>query len=189
MIFLLIGCLFACKPSTQKQTVADAALKKQILTDSLRISPGKGIGRILLNGDVGNVSKILGRPDSSDAAMGSSLMVWYAGHNASGYETSVFARRNFGAKDEIISRIQKVLVTSPMYKTADHVGVGTTLANIKNSYDIKPTSNYNSKNGKVQVYTDLDKGISFEINEASNKCVGIVVHKPYDTASAYLDMH
>jgi hypothetical protein len=40
----------------------------------------------------------------------------------------------------------------------------------------------------VQVYTDMDKGISFEIG-TKNKCVGVVVHKAHDTASAYLNMH
>ena len=207
--------LFACNQSTKKQITADTTpqavdtgkVKQPILDDSIAkspastdtsttktvsayrlIGPGKGIGRILLNENIENVSLLLGRPDSSDAAMGSSLMVWYAKHNSAGYKTSVFSHRNMGAKDEIISRIQKILITSPEFKTAEGVGVGATRDEIKKTYDLKPTSDYKNKDGKVQVYTDMDKGISFEI-DASNKCVGVVVHKAHDTASAYLNMH
>lgn len=215
IILLLSTGLFACNQSSKKQTPADTTqqtvdtgkIKQPILDDSIAkrpattdtgtsktvsadrlINPGRAIGRILLNEDVENVSQLLGRPDSSDAAMGSSLMVWYAKHNSSGYKTSVFSHRNMGGKDENISRIQKILITSPEFKTADGVGVGATRDEIKKAYDLKPTSDYKNKDGKVQVYTDMDKGISFEI-DASNKCVGVVVHKAHDTASAYLNMH
>jgi hypothetical protein len=213
IILLLSTGLFACNQSSKKQTPADTTqqtvdtgkVKQPILDDSIAkspattdttktvsadrlISPGKGIGQILLNEDVENVSQLLGRPDSADAAMGSSLMVWYAKHNSSGYKTSVFSHRNMGGKDEIISRIQKILITSPEFKTADGIGVGATSDEIKKSYGLKPTGDYKNKDGKVQVYTDMDKGISFEI-DASNKCVGVVVHKAHDTVSAYLNMH
>jgi hypothetical protein len=94
-----------------------------------------------------------------------------------------------GSKDEIISRIQKILVTSPEFKTAEGIGVGALKKEIETDYILKPTDAYKIKGGKVQVYTDLDRGISFEIDSASNKCVGVVVHKPHDNASAYLNMH
>jgi hypothetical protein len=193
---LLLCCtaLFACKQPAQKQDsadttaqTADTAKAKASVTNKL-ITPGRSIGDIVLSEDVANVSQLLGRPDSSDAAMGSSLMVWYAGHKTDGYRTSVFAHRKMGDKDEIISRIQKILVNSPEYKTAEGIGVGSTADEIKKSYNLKPTSDYQNKNGKVQVYTDLDKGISFEI-DTTGKCVGVVVHQLHDTAVAYLNMH
>ena len=207
-IILLCGTLFACNQSSKKESTADTGRVQQpILDDSIAktpastdtsktktitatqlIIPGRSIGDIRLGEDVANVSTSLGRPDSSDAAMGSSLMVWFAKHNPAGYRTSVFAHRNMGAKDEIISRIQKILITSPGFKTADELGVGSTVDDLKKSYNLKPTSDYKNKDGKVQVYTDLDKGISFEIS-AAGKCVGVVVHKPHDTAVAYLNMH
>jgi hypothetical protein len=203
--------LFACNQPSKKGSTANTTdtghVQQPILDDSLAkslastdtgkiktitstqlIIPGRSIGNIQLSEDVANVSTSLGRPDSSDAAMGSSLMVWFAKHNPAGYRTSVFAHRNMGAKDEIISRIQKILITSPEFKTADGYGVGSTADDIKKSYNLIPTSDYKNKNGKVQVYTDLDKGISFE-TDAAGKCVGIVVHKPHDTAVAYLNMH
>jgi len=210
-IILLCGILFACNQSPKNNSTAGQSadtgkVQQPLLNDSVApspastdtgkikttttqlIVPGRSIGNIQLGEDVANVSATLGRPDSSDAGMGSSLMVWFARHNPKGYRISVFAHRNMGAKDEIISRIQKILITSPGFKTADGMGVGSPETDIKKSYDLKPTSDYKNKDGKVQVYTDLDKGISFEI-DASNKCVGIVVHKPHDTAVAYLNMH
>ncbi|MEN0056087.1 MAG: hypothetical protein AAGC65_20585 [Mucilaginibacter sp.] len=210
-IILLCGALFACNQSPKKDSAADQSadtgkVQQPLLNDSTApspastdtskikttstqlIVPGRSIGNIQLNEDVANVSTTLGRPDSSDAAMGSSLMVWFAGHNPAGYRTSVFAHRNMGAKDEIISRIRKILITSPAFKTAEGLGVGSPEADIKKSYDLKPTSDYKNKNGKVQVYTDMDKGISFEI-DATGKCVGVVVHQLHDTAAAYLNMH
>jgi hypothetical protein len=195
ILLLLSASLCACNQSTQKQNTADTTAHAadtgaaKLAPTDLLITPGRGIGRIFLNGNIENVSAFLGRPDSSDAAMGSSLMVWYAKHNASGYKTSIFSHRNMGNKDEIISRIQKILVTSPEFKTAEGVGAGTSIEDIKKNYDLKPTDTYKVKDGKVQIYTDLDKGISFEIDSASNKCVGVVVHKPHDNASAYLNMH
>jgi hypothetical protein len=210
-IILLCGSLFACNQPSKNESTASTAdtgkVQQPILDDSLAkspastdtnktktitatqlIIPGRSIGNIQLGEDVANVSTTLGRPDSSDAAMGSSLMVWFAKHNPAGYRTSVFAHRNMGAKDEIISRIQKILITSPEFKTAEGFGVGSPEADIKKNYDLKPTSDYKNKDGKVQVYTDLDKGISFEI-DAAGKCVGVVVHKPHDTSVAYLNMH
>ncbi|SEO88818.1 hypothetical protein SAMN05192574_11562 [Mucilaginibacter gossypiicola] len=152
------------------------------------ITPGKSIGYIVLNDDVKNAIKRLGKPDSSDAAMGSSLMAWFANHNPAGNRTSVFAHHNMGGKDEQVSYVQKILVTSPQFKTGDGIGVGSSKQEIQKNYTLKPMSTYSSKSGKVQVYTDLAKGISFEI-DGSGKCVGVVVHKANDTAVAYLNMH
>ncbi|SDE79052.1 hypothetical protein SAMN05216464_109203 [Mucilaginibacter pineti] len=216
LILLLAASLAACNSSTKKQETTDTnqqvqtadtaaksptdttAASKMVTKDTSLtalvpadqlITPGKSIGHIAIGDDVQAATKLLGRPDSSDAAMGSSLMVWFAKHDVNGYRTSIFSHRNAGGADEAISRVQKILVTSPWFKTASHAGVTSPIDSIKHNYTVKPTSTYKLKGDKVQVYTDLDKGISFEINTATNKCVGVVVHKAYDTASAYLSMH
>lgn len=175
--------------TTVHHTMApDTGTSNTSQTDWL-ITPGKSIGHIILNDDVQNVMKQLGKPDSSDAAMGSSLMVWFADHhNPAGNRTVVFAHHNMGGKDEQVSHIQKILVTSPQFKADDGVGAGSTKQEIQKTYTLKPTSTYSNKNGEVQIYTDLAKGISFEI-DGSGKCVGVVVHKANDIAVAYLNMH
>jgi hypothetical protein len=152
------------------------------------ITPGKSIGHIVLNDDAQNVINQLGKPDSSDAAMGSSLLVWFAGHNPAGNRTAVFTHHNMGGKDESVNHVQKILVTSPKFKTGDGVGVGSSKQEIQKTYTLKPTATYSKAGGKVQVYTDLAKGISFEI-DSNGKCIGVVVHKANDTAVAYLNMH
>jgi hypothetical protein len=165
---------------------SDTSVAKTSQSDWL-ITPGKSIGHIVLNDDVQNTIKQLGKPDSSDAAMGSALMVWFAKHDPAGYRTAVFSHHNMGGK-ETVSHVQKILVTSPQFKTNDGLGVGSTKQDIQKIYTLKPTGNYTKKAGKVQVYTDLAKGVSFEI-DGSGKCVSVVVHKANDTASAYLNMH
>lgn len=217
VLILLIAGLFACNSSTQMQTapdsaktgtsdtsltssvaVQDSATNKLIASDTSTsqtvpadrlIMPGKGIGHIMVNEDIETAIKLLGRPDSSDAAMGSALMVWFAKHDRKGYRTSVFAHRNMGGKDEAVSRIQKILISSPWFKTADGVGVGSSLAAIKKGYTVKSTLGYNTQTGKVEVYTDLDKGISFEVDKTGDKCVAVVVHKAHDTAATCINMH
>lgn len=195
IIISIAVCLLACGNNSKKETTLadtnkvpkDTGAANTTQPDWL-ITPGKSIGHIILNDDVQNVMKQLGKPDSSDAAMGSSLMVWFADHNAAGNRTAVFAHHNMGGKDEQVSHVQKILVTSPQFKTDDGVGAGSTKQEIQKTYTLKPTSTYSNKNSKVQVYTDLAKGVSFEI-DGSGKCIGVVVHKANDTAVAYLNMH
>jgi hypothetical protein len=174
--------------TTVHHTLASDTASANTISADWLITPGKSIGHIVLNDDVENTIKQLGKPDSSDAGMGSSLMVWFEGHDQSGYRTAVFAHRNMGGKDEAVNHVQKVLVTSPQFKTADTIGVGSTKDEIKKLYTLKPTSTYTNNGGKVQVYTDLAKGISFEI-DGTGKCIGVVVYKANDTAVAYLNMH
>ena len=142
-----------------------------------------------MDDDVQNVVKQLGKPDSADAAMGNALMVWYLHHNTAGYKTAIFTHHNMGGKDEAIARIQKILITSPAFKTVERLSVGSAKAAIEKAYTLKPTSTYTNNNKKVVVYTDLKKGISFEISSESNTCTGIIVHKANDSAAAYLNMH
>lgn len=177
------------KDTTVHHTLASDTSAANTSTDTTwLITPGKSIGHIVLDGDVRDVITQLGKPDSSDAAMGSSLMVWFAGHNPTGNRTAVFSRHNMGGKDESISHVRKVLVTSPKFKTSEGLGVGSAKTDIDKKYTLKATSSYATKGGEVKVYTDLTKGISFEI-DGSGKCVGVVVHKVKDTAAAYLNMH
>lgn len=174
--------------TTKHHTIASDTGATSTPQSDWLITPGKSIGHIVLDNDVQNTITQLGKPDSSDAAMGSSLMVWFAKHDPADYRTAVFSHHNMGGKDESVSHVQKILVTSPRFKTDDGVGVGSTKQEIQKTYNLKATSTYSKNGGKVQVYTDLSKGISFEIDGGGN-CVGVVVHKANDTASAYLNMH
>jgi hypothetical protein len=144
--------------TTTRHTMASDTGTANTAQPEWLITPGKSIGHIVLNDDVQNVIKQLGKPDSSDAAMGSSLMVWFANHNSAANRTAVFSHHNMGGKDESVSHVQKILVTSPRFKTNSGVGVGSTKQDVQKNYILKPTSTYSKNGGKVQVYTDLEKG-------------------------------
>lgn len=200
LIGFVIASIYACNT-----TVKDTDSEKKATNDSVAIiadkdesdtvikaispdqliTPGKGIGHILLGEDQAKAIEQLGKPDFGDAAMGSSLVTWYANHDSSSYQTSIFSGRNFGAKDENIAHIKKILVTSPWFNTAEKIGVGSTLHEIKQSFTVHTN---NQLNRGIKTFTDKSKGISFEINN-EDKCVGIIVHNTNEEAGTYLDMH
>lgn len=193
-----------CKPKSAREDSVDrsdtsakadiSAVKppvdtsKAIAPDKL-IVPGKSIGKITIGASADSASAILGKPDSSDAAMGSALMVWYAGHKKDADRISIFARHNYGGKDENVAHIRKVLITSPGYKTAEGIGVGQDLDAYKKYFTLISTGTYKSQGKKIKVYEAKDKGIAFGIDSATNKCVLVVVHEPKDTGTAYINMY
>lgn len=189
--------IFSCgqhagKETTDKQDLT--AVKaiddtgKMVIPDKL-IVPGKSIGKITIGGNADSLSSILGKPDLSDAGMGSAVMIWYANHDTSGYKTSIFANHNFGSKDESIPRIRKILVTSPAFKTAEGLNTGLTLAEYQKHFDLSPISSYIAKDKKVKIYEAKGKGIAFEVDSASGKGVGIVIHQPKDSLATYINLH
>lgn len=193
-IALLIVCgIVSCKQkgsgtASNEADVPDTTEVNAIPAEQL-IKPGVGIGQLQLNASADSAVILLGKPDTGDAAMGSQLATWYAKHDTSGYQTSIFSRRKLdGSKDENVSRILKILVTSPWFKTAEYMSTGNTLKDISKYYTLKEGNSYQTKGQTIKTYTDLSKGISFEIDEAG-KCVSILVHKPNSTADTYLNMH
>ncbi|RFZ81369.1 hypothetical protein DYU05_18980 [Mucilaginibacter terrenus] len=189
LVFTVVFFTTACKQKSGKQMadVPDTTEVKAIPAEQL-IEPGVSIGHIKLNSSLDSAASTLGRPDCSDAAMGSALYTWYADHDTTKYKTSIFAHRNMGGKDEAVQRIKKILVTSPWFKTSEYISTGNTLADIKKYYTLKQGNNHNAQGQTIQTYTDTEKGISFEINP-SGKCVGILVYQPNSSADASINMH
>lgn len=193
IIILAVAFATSCEQKTE-QAITDSAPEAQDTTDASTLSaeqlitPGASIGKLKLEGSMADAVKLLGKPDSGDAAMGSALATWYAKHDTSRYRTSIFARHNMGGADENIQHIKKILVTSPWFKTAEFISTGNTKADIEKYYTLKEGTSYNDKGQKVTNYTDLAKGITFEIDRTS-KCVGILVHEPNSAADTYLNMH
>jgi len=164
-------------------------LKGKPITAKQLIIPGKSIGQTKVDESMETVFERFGRPDSSDAAMGSSLAVWYADHDKGGYKTSIFSHHNYNGDNEIFQHVRKILVTSPYFRTAESIGCGSTLSQISKYYTLKKGNGYKEKGKPVDVYSDAAKGISFEIDAGLDKCVGIVVYKPNDEGSTYINMH
>jgi hypothetical protein len=193
IVLLMAGLLFACKQKgnqvaeEEAPDLPDTTEVKAIPPDQL-ITPGQAIGHIRLEAGLDSIVRELGRPDTGDAAMGSELATWYANHDTAGYKTSIFARHNMGNADEPVKHIKKILVTSPWFKTAEYISTGNNLKDIRKFYTLKKGSTYTAKGQTIQVYTDMTKGISFEIDPAGN-CVSILVHAPNSAADTYINMH
>jgi len=188
-VILIVACEQKAAKSTD-QEVADApdTTDASTISPEQLISPGLSIGQIKLDGNLADAIKLLGKPDGGDAAMGSALATWYANHDTTGYRTSIFASRNMGGADENIQHIKKILVTSPWFKTADFISTGNNMQDIAKFYTLKEGNSYTAGGQKIKIYSDIPKGISFEI-DAQGQCVGILVHQPNSTAGTYLDMH
>lgn len=174
------------KDSLLKATTTGKDTTKSVLAEYL-IVPGKSIGQTSLGGNADSLIQKLGKPDKGDAAMGAQMMTWYARHDTSGYLTTVYSHRNMGGKDEIISRIKQIRITSPAFKTADHIGVGSTLSNLQKCYQLKAGTVPGGKDASLKLYDDVTAGIAFEV-DASGACKAVIIHAPRDSAATYLDM-
>lgn len=151
---------------------------------TLQIVPGRHIGHTSINESIDSVIAQLGKPDSSDAAMGAVMCTWVS-HN-SGYRTDVYAHHNYGAKDENIAHVKLIRVSSPAFKTDGGLGVGSSLNTIINHYPVKPIATYLGKDS-IDVYDNAANGIAFEIT--NGKCAAILIHAPGDSGSSYISMH
>lgn len=172
------------KPAIDTPSVAPVTVASEQL-----ITPGESIGHLFIKMNADSAIALLGRPDSSDAAMGSAMMTWYSSHDTKGYKTSVFAHRNMGGEDEMTSRIKQIMVTSPWFKTIEGISTGKQLSDIKKYYTLKPVENYAAQQKKLAVYNDDSKGIAFDVDSLSGKCVAITIHAPGAGEGSYINMH
>ena len=202
-IILIIALLSSCSSVEQQQstttttdtaaqtikidTPTDKIVEQPIDRDQL-IIPGQRIGHLTIGMDAAQATDLLKTPDESDAAMGKSVMTWYANHKKGGYQTSVYCTRNMGGKDESTSRIKKILVTSPFFKTAEGISVGSKQEAMREAFDLEKTGTTIINERPIVVYSDLGRGISFETDIEQDVCVGVIVHAKGEDANTYLNM-
>ncbi len=138
------------------------------------IVPGKSAGKTEIGTTLKETIARLGKPDAGDAAMQHYVSVWYSNKGEKiGNSVAVFSVRDAGNDPE--ARIKQIRVNSPQFRTATGVGVGSTLENIRLSYNITPTNRYTELD-KAYTLFDSDAGIAFEV-EDSLGCTSIIVHK------------
>lgn len=175
-----IACGHPQKSNTTVQETRPSEIKgDEPVKPEMLIVPGAGIGYIKINEGADSVIKTLGKPAKQDAAMGAQSLTWING----GDTTTVYAHRNFGAKDENVSHVKLVRVTSPQYKTSKWVHVGFPLDSILKEY---PAAVKKTAQGII-MYSDVKKGITFEMG-AGQRCSAIIVHAAGDSSAAYLDI-
>lgn len=172
-----MSLLFACKSKTKQDTPANLVV------------PGKSIGSIAISSSADSLVKVMGKPDRSDGAMGSMVNTWYAKHDTAGTRTSIFSGRDMGNPDEKVSRVKKIIVTSPEYKTKEGLTIGASLNDIGRFYGVRNTGGFLQNNKQILSYCDLKKGIGFEIDSETRKCIAINVFKVEDASLAYINVH
>lgn len=193
LIGILLPILFACNnqqadnaDKSADTRHADTTVVTPAPQHTVLITPGKSIGRLEIGLATDSAIVWLGKPDSSDAAMGSALMSWYLNDNNK-YRTAIFAGRNMG-NDET-SRIKRVMVSAPSYKTADGIATGASLAEIEKLYKVKQVDDATAKSKGLLVYDDVERGIVFDIDSVSKICKAITIHKAGESSSTYINMH
>jgi hypothetical protein len=187
---VIVIALSACNQSVYHQSLADSlhmadTVVKPITADR-QIIPGQKVGQVHINEDADNVITMLGKPDSSDAAMGASLMTWNVKHNKTVGKLIIYAHRNMGAAGEAINHVKQIRVTLPWYKTTDYAGPGSELKDIQKIYKLKkqPAPRYGKK---FSLYEDYAAGIGFEV-DSTGKCLAVRVYAPQDSSGTYLNM-
>lgn len=172
---LLFAVLAACNQSSHNTAVnisdTPKILKSKLNSDLLLI-PGVSAGIIAIGQDASEVFKILGKPDSSDAAMQKTVAFWYKGHDPKSTTFAIYTVRDTG--NNPIARIKQIRLTSPEYRTEDGIGVSIPLSVLRNKIDLKKINLSNTSTTKYDLY-DSDKGLAFEIAPEGN-CIAVIIH-------------
>lgn len=193
LILFTLPLLCACNqaPSTVHSALvdslhmADTAVKP--VTKAHVIVPGKSVGPISINGNADSLANTLGKPDSSDAGMGASIMAWSMKYKKGTYKTIVYAHHNMGAPDENVSYIKAIYVSAPFYKTADYSGAGSDLRDISKLFKltVHAIPGYTTK--QLALYNDYGAGISFEA-DSTGRCHGVLVYAKGDSSVTYANI-
>ncbi|MFI2741690.1 hypothetical protein ACG2LH_03040 [Zhouia sp. PK063] len=162
-----IGLVAACKNMPKKN--------EKVTADRL-ITPGKSIGYIHLEEHSDTLVDSLGKPDAGDAAMGKSVNIW----DTKNGNLTTFNSRKMGIEN--FSRIKLIRSTDAQLKTANHLGIGSELADLKKEFTLVKIGTF-TENGIEKTLYDTSSGIAFELNK-DNICTGILIHDKDTTATA-----
>jgi hypothetical protein len=193
LIILSLPVWFACN---QPQATVHSALVDSLhmadtvvkpITKAHVIIPGKSVGQMAINGNADSLATSLGKPDSSDAAMGAAMMLWRNKYKKGVYKTIVYAHRNMGAADENVSHIKAIYVSAPFFKTADYSGAGSDLRDVRKLFKLTmhPIPGYTTK--QLAFYNDYGAGISFAA-DSTGRCHGVLVYARGDSSVTYVNM-
>ncbi|UYQ91248.1 hypothetical protein MKQ68_14230 [Chitinophaga horti] len=159
--------------------------RPQATAESL-IVPGQSAGQLHINGDAAKATRLLGKPDSTDAGMGKLLAVWFSQHHRGDDLTAVYAERNMGVDET--ARIRMIRVTSPAYATAEGIHTGKSIADVRQHYQLTAEATFTHFDYRYTVF-GTNEGIAFEINSDS-LLTGIIVRDTGRLAKkGYLPFH
>ena len=184
LAILCVLTIFACKHKSktfrdamknESENHTDANMASATIASDKLIVPGKSIGQITLNESAATIIARLGKPDFSDAAMGKNVSVWYTDHSKNGYSTHMYFSTNMGNEDT--SRVKTIRVSSPSFKTQNHLYAGVLIADAKKLYKLDSLSTFKINGSRCVLYDDAAAGIAFDIDRSGN-IIGITVHEP-----------
>lgn len=155
------------------------------------IIPGKAIGSITIGSNPGELMKIIGRPQNSDAAMCKSLSGWRY-DKVSPKEFDIAAECD--PHHQMQPRIKWIRTTDSAFRTASGLGVGSTLQEIQAVFSkVAESSSYvDSNHIQMQIWNSPLKHIAFEVTaaKAAQICKAVVVYKATgNNAELYLPFY
>jgi hypothetical protein len=144
------------------------------------ITPGEGIGAVLLGQRLDEVHASLGTPKLSDAGMGGRLWeIWRSGPAFEGKRQNGFEELEiyFTREQPELSGpsvVRQIRVTSPFFRTASGISIRNSFAQIIDSFPnlrIDEELTYalsGERNEKdVEMYVDRTRGIAFEFRNGA----------------------
>ncbi|WP_412468032.1 hypothetical protein [Pedobacter sp. KLB.chiD] len=188
----LLACQSAKKTDENKKDslISATSASTQAVDKRFLIVAGHSIGEISLGEDMEQVSKKLGRPDVSDAAMGKAWGIWYSSDSTAKRRAEIAVYSAYRDTSMRVKDVKQIRVTSYQFKTQDGLATGTPLEDTKLKLpDIEKISSYlNEEKDTVIVYDAKKEGIGFEF--LKGKSISVTVH-PVNTALnlTYLTLH
>jgi hypothetical protein len=172
----------------------DSTAAKNQSSDKL-IIPGKQIGKIQIGDDPETITKNLGKPDSSDAAMGKAWLFWKGERDEHNNKTLLAIYTTY--KDNTMREkvVKLIYSTSSFFKTSNGLGVYSDLDDIKKQFPaLQQVSQFKESNSEriIHIYTDKDQGIAFETAEARDQqiSVAVTIYMPGENLTdIYIPLH
>lgn len=202
---IIISCLVSCQSQTQEEATAPPATAPDTATtaapvpqpsppDTLyQIIPGQRIGKVYVGQTTEQVIKLLGQPDSGDAAMGKALSFWLSkSAQEPRHYLAIYFTRSTANSPQMLAR--QIRVNSPRFTTPeDTLRTGSPLKKIRKQHpQLRPIGFYTHPQQQYQVYIydAPEAGIAFEVRTTDSTCTAITVHqKGEEMTNTYLPLH
>ena len=207
LVFLNITCHNTAN-NTNADTQTDSAItsasdrpktgsvsKDENIFSNELIIPGKQIGKTRIGDNPETLVKNLGKPDSSDAAMGKAWLFWNGKRDEHNNKTLLAVYTIY--KDNTMKEkiVKLIYSTSSYFKTNNGVGVYSDLGEIKKQFPgLQQVAQFKERNGErmIHIYTDKNQGIAFETAEAREQqiCIAVTFYMPDEILlDLYIPLH
>jgi hypothetical protein len=196
--FALLGLnmsVAACQSAHKTDQNADsmsnlASAPTQSVDERFLVVAGRSVGEIALGEDVEEVSRMLGRPNAGDAAMGKAWGIWYSDDSTAKHRNEIAVYSSYRDTSMRIKDVKQIRITSNRFKTKDGLATGSTLEDAKLKFPtIEKLSAYlNEDKDTVTVYDAKKDGIGFEF--LKGKSISLTVHQVnIPVNGTYLTLH